>query len=83
MSRDPHPAHRLSDDAWLVDSRVACQLIGIGARSLWSLTNSGAIPCRRIGRCVRYAPAELRLWVDMGCPVEAGAGKAIRKEGRR
>ena len=68
---------------WLVDAKVACRLIGIGTRSLWSLTKNGAIPSRRIGRSVRYSPLELKTWMERGCPTAPNAGEAIRKAVRR
>ena len=80
MSREAKPTSAQSEGPWLIDSRSACALLGIGARSLWSLTKNGAVPSRRIGRCVRYSPVELRRWLERGCPVEAGSGAAIRKE---
>ncbi|MCH7791750.1 MAG: helix-turn-helix domain-containing protein [Planctomycetes bacterium] len=61
-------------------------MLGIGARTLWTLTNRGAIPSRKIGRSVRYCPAELRAWVAAGCPTEPGAAERVRKavrNGRR
>lgn len=54
----------------LVDSREAARLLAISPRSLWSLTACGAIPSRRIGRSVRYSPADLSDWIDRGCPTE-------------
>ncbi len=65
--------------AMLVDAKAACELLCVGERRLWLLTNMNAIPHRRIGRSVRYAPAELALWISMGCPVEPGAGDRVRK----
>lgn len=63
----------------LIDAARACELLGIGRRSLWSLTNRGAVPSVRIGRLVRYAPAELERWIAAGCPTEPGAADRIRK----
>ncbi len=42
----------------------AAKLLAIGTRLLWSLTNSGQIPCVRIGRAVRYDPADLQRWIE-------------------
>lgn len=42
----------------------AAKALAISARKLWQLTNRGAIPCVRIGRSVRYSPADLREWID-------------------
>ncbi len=66
----------------LIDSKVACALLNLCARRLWSLTNCKAIPSRKIGRSVRYSPLELEAWILCGCPTKAGAGARVRKEMR-
>ena len=48
----------------LVDKRGAARLLSISERKLWELTNRREIPHVRIGKSVRYAPADLREWVD-------------------
>ena len=70
----------------LIDAKQAAAMLSLGARRLWSLTNCRAIPSRKIGRSVRYVPAELHAWVDCGCPTEPGAADRIRaamRKGRR
>lgn len=62
----------------LINVRSACQVLAIGRRKLWSLTICNAIPSRRIGRSVRYNPAELRAWIEAGCPLHAGAADEVR-----
>lgn len=47
----------------LVDSREAARLLCICERSLWKLTDDGAIPCIRMGRAKRYHLETLRQWV--------------------
>ena len=42
----------------------AARSLAISERTLWSLTNCGQIPCVRIGRAVRYDPADIRAWID-------------------
>jgi hypothetical protein len=42
----------------------AAKALAISPRKLWSLTAGGQIPCVRIGKCVRYDPADLRAWID-------------------
>ena len=44
----------------LIDARVAARLLSISARTLWSLTHSGKVPCVRLGRLVRYRVADLQ-----------------------
>lgn len=63
----------------LIDAKAACALLSMGERRLWVLTNCRAIPSRKIGRSVRYSPAELAAWVACGCPTEGGAGDRVRK----
>ena len=46
-----------------VDVRAAAALLSISERTLFSLTKSGAIPCVRIGRSVRYSIESLRGWL--------------------
>ena len=67
-----------TDPRLLVNAEEASRLLCIGRRRLWTLTNLGAIPCRRIGKSVRYVPEELRAWIDLGCPSSAGAGDEVR-----
>jgi len=57
----------------LLDSKQAAHLLGIGVRKMWSLQIGGDIPCLRIGRAVRFDPADLRRWID----------RQKRKGGRR
>ena len=41
----------------------AARALAISARTLWSLTAAGEIPCLKIGRLVRYDPADLVAWI--------------------
>jgi predicted DNA-binding transcriptional regulator AlpA len=63
----------------LIDAKVARKVLCLGQRRLWELTNCKAIPSRKIGKSVRYSPAELVAWVECGCPTDAGAGDRVRK----
>jgi excisionase family DNA binding protein len=47
----------------LVTPREAARLLSIGSRKLWELTNCGAIPSVRVGRALRYRPADIEQWV--------------------
>ncbi|MCG8407489.1 MAG: helix-turn-helix domain-containing protein [Phycisphaerales bacterium] len=42
----------------------AAKALAISPRKLWELTNCGEVPCIRIGRAVRYVPADLQAWID-------------------
>lgn len=48
----------------LLTPKQAAATLAISARKLWSLTNCGDIPSVRIGRLVRYDPADLRAWIE-------------------
>jgi excisionase family DNA binding protein len=54
----PAPAERL-----LLTPRDAAALLSISERTLWGLTDSGAVRAVRIGRAVRYAVEDLREYV--------------------
>lgn len=75
MKRDNSAITPSQLEPLMIDSRAASVMLGMGARRLWSLTNCGAIPSRKIGRSVRYVPSELRAWIAAGCPTETGAGE--------
>jgi len=68
-----------SQSALLVSVPQACNLLAMGRRRLWELSNCNAIPSRKIGKSRRYCPDELRAWVQAGCPTGADAGTRIRK----
>jgi excisionase family DNA binding protein len=42
----------------------AAKALTISARKLWSLTAGNEIPHVRIGKSVRYDPADLRAWIE-------------------
>lgn len=44
--------------------REAAAALSISERTLWKLTNEGDIPCVRIGRAVRYDPADISTWIE-------------------
>jgi len=47
----------------LLNAAEASRALAISPRKLWSLTVGGEIPHVRIGRCLRYAPGDLQLWI--------------------
>ncbi len=47
----------------LINAREAARLLSISGRTLWTLTNTGELPCVRIGRAVRYDVADLQAWI--------------------
>lgn len=48
----------------LLTAPQAAKALAISARTLWTLTARGEVPAIRIGRSVRYAPNDLRLWIE-------------------
>ena len=48
----------------LLDSKQAAALLGISARTLWSLTASAEIRSVRIRRAVRYRLVDLEAYVE-------------------
>ena len=54
----------------------AAKRLAICVRSLWELTNRGDLPCIRLGRSVRYDPADLEQWIELKKP-----RKSIQPEG--
>jgi excisionase family DNA binding protein len=51
-------------DPLLIDVREVARLTALSPRTIWQLTNDGKLRAVRIGRSVRYDPADLRLWID-------------------
>jgi len=52
--------------ALLVTPREAARMLAVSPRKLWAMTfeETPALPYVRCGRLVRYAPGELRQWID-------------------
>ncbi|UCD51439.1 MAG: helix-turn-helix domain-containing protein [Phycisphaerales bacterium] len=48
----------------LLTARQTARLLSISERSLYSLTKAGDLPAVRIGRSVRYDPADIRAWIE-------------------
>lgn len=63
----------------LIDAKAARALLCMGERRLWVLTNCKAIPSFKIGKSVRYSPAELEAWIACGCPTAGGSAERVRK----
>ena len=53
-----------SEPPLLIDAERAAAMIGIGTRTLWSLTDADEIPHVRIRRRVLYPVEELRRWIE-------------------
>ncbi len=48
----------------LLTVREAAAALSISERTLWTLTDAGAVNAIRIGRAVRYAVADLQAYID-------------------
>lgn len=63
-TKEHHQTMNNITDPLLWTSRQAAKALAISERKLWDLTDTGAIPCVRIGRAVRYDPSDIRAWID-------------------
>jgi excisionase family DNA binding protein len=65
-------ASRASDDRLLLSAKEAARRLSISPRLLWRLTNTGKMPCVKLGRRVLYPADGLAEWVrtqtDAGTP---------------
>lgn len=53
----------------LLDAPAAGRMLGVSARHLYRIVDSGDAPTpRRLGRSVRWSRRELLAWLDAGCP---------------
>jgi excisionase family DNA binding protein len=48
----------------LLTAREAAAVLGCCEKTLWTLTQRGDMPAVKIGRAVRYDPADLSRWVE-------------------
>src|SRR5262249_14596695 len=48
----------------LLTALEAAQALAVSPRPLWQLTRNGEIPVVRLGRCVRYDPADLKRFIE-------------------
>lgn len=75
---DSTPTHATASAQILVTPATAAASLSISPRKLWELSAQGAIPRHIIGRSVRYSPAELGIWVQLGCPVHSSGARDVR-----
>ena len=52
------------DAKLLLTEREAAKVLSVSPRTLWGLRAAGEIPCIRLGRAVRYDPADLAAWIS-------------------
>jgi prophage regulatory protein len=57
----------------LVNAEEVARMLDVSERTLWRLVSAGKVPTPvRIGRSTRWRLAEVRQWIEGGCPPEAG-----------
>lgn len=59
----PLPVPPPEREPLLLKPDEAAALLNISPRSLWQYTKSGELHCVRIGRSVRYSPADLEAFI--------------------
>ena len=62
MKSKPH--NKTQMQPILVNATQAAELLGIGTRLRWTLSNAGEIPVVRIRGRVLYDPNDLREWIE-------------------
>lgn len=59
----PDKCPTVAAPALLLRPEEAAEALSISPRKLWGLSDSGEIPCVRIGRSVRYDPRDLEAFI--------------------
>ncbi len=55
--------------AVLIPAEEVAAMLGVSERTLWRLLSAGKLPEPvRIGRSTRWRAAEVREWIERGCP---------------
>ena len=58
-----------TDRGLLVDTREAVRLLGVSAKTIYTMEKNGQMPkALRIGKAVRWSYEELKAWIAKGCP---------------
>ena len=57
----------------LIGAEELARMMDVSERTLWRLLSAGKVPPPvRIGRSTRWRLAEVRDWIDRGCPAAGG-----------
>jgi excisionase family DNA binding protein len=57
------------DESMLLDTKQVAKQLKVSDRTVFAMHTSGEMPkAVRIGRAVRWGRAEIKAWVDEGCP---------------
>lgn len=62
---------------------AAASYIGLSERKTWELRACNALPYKLCGRALLFDAAELRAWLDFGCPDHPNAADEIRRAMRK
>lgn len=62
---------------------AAADYIGLGTRKTWELRACNALPHKLCGRALLFDAAELRAWLDAGCPTHVNAAEDVRRSMRK
>ena len=71
MSRDarPLPTSENFSTVALIDMDQVATLLGVSARTVRRMADSGAMPRpRRLNTLIRWSRLEIEAWVKAGCP---------------
>lgn len=82
ISCSPGDIERVGKRPLLIVAKAAAVKLALSPRTLWSLTKCNAVPHHRIGRAVRYSPAELEGWISAGCPTAPDSATRVRRSMR-
>lgn len=64
MPRSQTPQPVSANPRLLVNRKEAADILAISERTLWALTAAGELPAIKIRRAVRYAIADLQMYID-------------------
>jgi excisionase family DNA binding protein len=66
----------------LLTPREVAEALRISERSLWTITRRGEIASIRVGRLVRYSPADVQSWIDARRRTAAAPAEPADLEGQ-
>jgi excisionase family DNA binding protein len=59
-----------TETTMLLTADEVAAMLGVSERTLWRLLSAGKVPKPvRFGRNTRWRVAEVKEWIDRGCPV--------------
>jgi hypothetical protein len=61
----------------LIDERQAAEMLGVSARSLFSIRQKGEIPFVRLSCRVLYSPSALAKWIESRQSIKQGPNPSL------